>query len=171
MRKFFKRIAAVILAAFMMICSSATAFAENGSQLYETVNIDGIEMFLISEKTSIEDGCAVTSRIFSSVNPRSRAASGSGTYRHEKELTYDNNNLTYWVQGYFTWNETNDTATVSNVKYGYNPLQNINAKDHNIDYGSNQGATFLFGKKYAYARYTFTAVNPVGLGKICKCIC
>ncbi len=165
MKKTLKKIAAAILTVGMAISGSTTIFAESSNQMQKTVNIDGTEMLLISEKTSIEDGWTVINRTYSSVNPKLKSSSGSATYREEKELVYDPNNLVYWVQGYFTWNQAADTVTISNVKYGYTPLGNITTKNHNIEYASNQGATVLFGKKYAYARYTFTAVNPVGLEK------
>lgn len=125
------------------------------------------EMYLISEtQTVLEDGVIETTRLYSSVNPKLRAASGSGTFKNEKELEFSNEGSTplkYWVQGDFTWNSSKDTAVVSNVKYKHGTIPaNCEILNEKKDSKSNQGATVLFGKKYAYIRYSFTFKNWPG---------
>ncbi len=163
MKKVLKRIIAGVLAGVMMMTVSATVFAEKSEVWYETTENYSSEMFLISEEITSEDGYKIISRTYSSVNPKIRGVSGSGIFKHEKELVYINHTLKYWVQGYFTWNQDKDTATVSNVDKGFSSVNGVTVSNEKLDYKSNQGATSWFGNKYAYARYSFTATNPVGL--------
>ena len=67
------------------------------------------------------------------------------------------------VQGDFTWNSSKDTAVVSNVKYKHGTIPaNCEILNEKKDSKSNQGATVLFGKKYAYIRYSFTFKSWAG---------
>ena len=123
---------AASLASLIMVLNTVTVSASDINEEYDmcvsTYSDDSqdSEMYLISEtQTVLEDGVIETTRLYSSVNPKLRAASGSGTFKNEKELEFSNEGSTplkYWVQGDFTWNSSKDTAVVSNVKYKHGTI-------------------------------------------------
>ena len=166
MRKLLKRVLSCIIAGSMIFSVATNASASSQT----AVNEDGL--YLVSEtETVLEDGTIETSRVYSSVNPRLRAVSGSGTFRNEKELTFSNADaepFKYWVQGYFTWNSVTNTVTISNPVFGHDPVRGTCKIENEVKrYDSNQGFNFLFGRKYAYISYIFSYVNWVGLDRTC----
>lgn len=65
--------------------------------------------------------------------------------------------VTMWVSGTFKWDSDKDTATVSNVKAGFDDYSDSHLEVTTVDgypkSASNQGATLLWGHKYAYIEY------------------
>lgn len=164
MKKFLRKVVTAVIAIVMMSITSIAIFAESSVSLFETVEFDGVEMYLISEEVTIEEDCTVTNRLYSTVNPKTKGAVGSGRFRNEKEEEYINLTLKYWVQGDFEWNEDNDTVVAYNATFGHTYPSELTFSNTNIDYASNQEG-FLFGKKYAYVDFSFSATNPVGMVK------
>jgi len=164
--KIFKKIFSLFISLCLMMSMCVLASA-NGIG-YTNVYSDDSKMYLVDEKITYEKNCVITERLYSSVDSDSKAASGSGTFKYEKEEQYQTTSVTYYVQGFFTWNSTNDTATVTNVKKGYTAPSGFTIKNQNLASGSNQGATFLFGRKYAYAQYTLTIKDSIGLTRNCS---
>ncbi len=164
--KIFKKIFSLFISFCLMMSMCVLASADDIG--YTDIYSDDCKMYLVDEKITYEENCVITERLYSSVDPNSKAASGSGTFRNEKEEQYQTTSVTYYVEGYFTWNSTNDTATVTNVTKGYTAPPGFTISNQNLTWGSNQGATFLFGKKYAYAQYTLTITNSIGLSRSCS---
>lgn len=173
-----KIIAGILSIALFAVTLTQNVFAENAfseAKPEENAEVAIGELadnglYLISEtETVLEDGTIETSRLYSSNNPKLRATAGNGTFRNEKELTFSNvghDPLKYWVQGYFSWNSSTDTATISNQVFGHGAIsQNVSITNEDKQSGSNQGFTFLAGRKYAYISYGFTYVNWAGLKK------
>lgn len=168
MKKAFSIMIAGLLMATTAVNTSAQELdydldASNSVVSYEMAEDE--ELFLISETVeTLEDGTIITSRSYSSVNPYLKAASGSGTFKNEKELEFSDGStpLKYWVKGLFKWDSDKNTATVSNKEYGHGTVSSgskiLNEKKEG---DSNQGG-FGFGKKYAYLKYSFTYKNSIG---------
>lgn len=161
-----KQIIAMALIGLGTVFGTTSALAAaDFTEAQET--IDDTSMFLISETSeTLDDGTIEITRLYSSVNPYSRAKSGSGTFKNEKELVFSNEGSTplkYWVQGLFTWDSEKKTATVTNRVYGHGTVNSsCKIKDENKTYGNNQGNNIMLGRKYAFMRYTFTFVNVAG---------
>lgn len=162
-----KKLLVFILTAIILI-NNISVFAEDSVLKYTgtVTEIDDREYYLISEEKNIlEDGTTIIERLYSSVDQRLRGASGSGWYRNEKEMEFSDKtpSLIYWVEGYFNWSRDKDIATVSNVTYGHGKIgSKCKIINEEVNYNSNQGFNFLWGRKYAYAEYKFTFVNMLG---------
>lgn len=164
MTQIYKKTLAMMMAGIMLASSSVNVSAqkipEEENQLVCTS--DGTEMYLIREEQTVEGDCVITTRLYSDVNPMLRATSGSGTYKSEKEHKFNNYTMTYWVQGYFTWDSENGTSKVSNVSSGHTDVGGVTVSDESTTSASNQGSNILWGHKYAYAKYTFKTTNWAG---------
>lgn len=174
-----KKFLSLFLAGIILISSaSAVAFAEEidvqSESKMESIEIaepGEDEYYLISEKTTIlEDGSVLTDRLYSTVNPMERAASGEGWFRNDKEIDFVNDSgktLNYWVKGYFKWNSKDNEVTVSNPESGYDKktlaeFSKCEIFGETTTAKSNQGFNFLAGRKYAYVEYKFTFKNSIG---------
>lgn len=160
MRKTASKLLALLLMVYVFIPSTTVFAVESKTDNQNT------PLYLIEEQQYVDEyGELVTERLYSNVNPFLRGASGSGTFKKELETTYDTINITYWVEGYFTWNEDNDTVTVSNVKSGHSSLGSIRISNEETTSESNAGFSALLGifRKYAYAKYSFTLKNIAGI--------
>lgn len=98
---------------------------------------------------------------------------GSKTVKKSRSIYSDNDKydllIIMWASGKFSWNEDNDTATVTDAKGWYDIYypSNSGAKvsKTNLENKNNQGATTLgglFGHKYAYVQYIVTLKNQLG---------
>lgn len=160
-KRFVAACAATVMLFSLTAKANAEEFEENGAYVCETD--DNEDYVLISEQTIvIDDETTCVSRIYQKadeVNTYSaKSSSGHMTVTAENTFSYTYGGVTsvwatLWVKGTFYWDSEKDTATVSNVTAGkelgpgkyYKVLE-----EPEVLHENNQGATFLFGKKYAY---------------------
>lgn len=171
MFKLFKKISVVTSIAFVisMMCSIlASAEVEVKSlSLEERYYKPGYTLLNVEEY--FENGYKIIDRLYvedSDLVPM--ATSGSRWVTHEKDIAADGGDFellyTFYAKGYFTWNLSADTVTVSNPSGGYTSYVTnypIVVDDDCVS-ASNQGNTFLAGNKYAYVRYYLTLQNQFG---------
>lgn len=156
-----KRLGVVLLTVLLLISVGSTSVYA----IVKEMTDQAPEMIKIYETTYVDEGgYTVTERRYVSLSAQLFGASGSGTFRNEKETRYSNITITYWVEGYFRWDEDRDIVTVSNVRNGHSALgPYITISNEQVVSEDNVGFNFLWGKKYAYAEYSFTLTNPIGL--------
>jgi hypothetical protein len=172
--KLFKKIFATIIAfsaitaVLSQSVSASTNYSNGVSLSNDSISKDGF--VLMSENQYKENGYIITDRVYTKENEVSpKSKSGSRTVRHEKDIAADNGDkellYTFYVSGFFKWNLDNDTVTVSNVTKGYTSyISGTYPKvvSSTTEYKSNQGATFLLGNKYAYAKHILVLQNAFG---------
>ncbi len=172
-----KKLVAACVAAVMTMSLVVVAGAEDVEDMSEyTFEMDYVsddeDFVLVSEQSyAYENGLECVSRIYLKSDEMDMCAARStqGHMTVKAENTYTESGagvstdwVTMWVKGTFTWNSQADTATVSNVTYGVSPnsgrLFKVLSNPEPV-HASNQGATFLFGKKYAYIEKKITMTN------------
>lgn len=172
-----QKIVAACVAAAMTMSLVVVAGAEDVEDKSEyTVEtnyvLDDEDFVLVSEQSyADENGLECVSRIYLKADEidmcAARSTQGHMTVKAENTYTESGAGVstdwvTIWVKGTFTWNSQADTATVSNVTSGYTPNSGRLFKvlsDSGHVHKDNQGATFLFGKKYAYIERKITMTN------------
>ena len=154
-----------------MIGSYVPAFAEEANEIEDcnvSTELDVSGLYLIDEQeTVLEDGTVLVERLYCGSNPMLRGSSGakgSDTFTKTNSLTFLNNQtFEYWVSGYFSWDADNNTATVTNRVYGHDPVpSNCKITNEDKDWGDNKGMNILWGRIYAYVKYSFTFTNWLG---------
>lgn len=176
MKKIKKIVAACVAAAMTMslvVVVGAEDVEDKSEYTVETNYVSDDEDFvLVSEQSyADENGMECVSRIYVKADEinmyAARSTQGSMTVKAENTFTESGAGVstdwvTIWVKGTFTWNSQADTATVSNVTSGYTPnpgrLFKVISHPEPVHY-DNQGATFLFGKRYACIERKITMTN------------
>lgn len=173
-----KRLLCAVMAAVTALSVSVTANANGNSGSASSADTneaigstDSEGYVLVSEEKYVDGDFLVVDRHY--IYPSVVAYAGTTKEENHKEsrTIYDKNGVpgdnssgtkvvTMWVSGTFKWNKDEDTATVSNVKAGFDDYSDSSLKITAVEgypkSGSNQGATVLggfFGKKYAYIEY------------------
>lgn len=131
-------------------------------------------LYLISEtETVLEDGIVVIDRLYSDIpdsDVNLLATHGTRKFKGTKDFVEKVNKVdtlivTLTLEASFNWNTTADTVTVieSSIDPHEDVYTNVSVDDKKIEHDDNQGATFFFGYKYAYVRYTVTLKNYAGI--------
>lgn len=174
MKKGLKKAVAVLLAMFTLTGFNIQSFADDicSNELNGEVLIDNEKYVLLSESTAtIEEGVICRTQVYQksdevgqySVN----SSRGSKTIKVENDFIVSKTGTkTLWatitIGGKFSWDSQNDTVTVTNVSH--NVITNTGRffqvlNNPAVEYGDNQGANFLFGRKYAYIKKELTMTN------------
>ncbi len=153
----------VIVGTILTFGTENTVFADE-----EKVDVDFNEVYentgyLIEEKTTVlDDGTLMVEKIYCDTDTElltASSSSGSRPIKYEKSVSLGGNGgqtlaAVIWVCGDFTWDKDKEIATVANADGGYTFYGDYSFISENLDSKSNQGFNFLWGYKYAYARYT-----------------
>lgn len=163
----YKKLVAMLLCLSMVIAASATVNASASETVIDYG--DPIEVLTYID----EDGCQVTERIYFKPDNNSTgitlfSSSGSGWYKNEKELTWDNGlsrSTYYYAEGYFKWGDGD--VSVSNASGGWDYIPS-NATTSNRSLTSGTGRYVGIFNKYAYVTFSFTVTNVIGLSRDCS---
>lgn len=163
-----KRILSLLTAGALLVFSTGNVvFADDtnkydvGTEALETYENTG---YLVEEKTTVlDDGTLIVEKLYCDTDLEllsvDQPSSGSRPIKYEKCISSGEGDkqilmATVWVSGDFSWNNTKNTATVSNVKSGQTFYNGSSYVDSDIEYKSNQGSNVGWGRIYAYAKYT-----------------
>ncbi len=160
--KKFKKLCSAIVAVMMVLSISAVANAAeidssnvSATETESVIADDGDDGYVLVSKDEYidEDGWLIETKIFVKDEPGVQSADrGDLSVRLEKNFTISGFKwVTMTVGGDFSWDKDADTATVKNP-WGSFSIEHGSAEyvSGGVKSGSNQGATVLFGKKYAY---------------------
>lgn len=174
MKKGLKKAVAVLLAMFTLIGFNIQAFADDicSNELNGEVLIDNEKYVLLSENTAtIEEGVVCRTQVYQksdevgqySVN----SSRGNKTIKVKNDFIFSASGTSTWwatitIGGKFSWDSQNDTVTVTNVTSSVSTnngrfFQVLN--NPAVEHRDNQGANFLFGRKYAYIKKELTMTN------------
>lgn len=122
---------------------------------------DYSDLILMTEIIFVDEyGNEVVERHYTDNPLWGRSATGSGTHRVEQTNTWDAGTERRWAQGFFTYNQNNNTVSVSNATGGATVPGN-RLTISNRSRTTNAGRTIL-GKRWAEVNYTYTVRNPAG---------
>lgn len=177
--KFFKKISTVFVAVLAACSMSAFASAAENQNIDTVVNDEEInrELVLISDETyELDDEWTVTVKGYTdagnSVDEISTQSTGSGSdyYKYYYKFTKSAVGQTWdwlemWVWGTFNWNTAADTVYVTGAGSKINILHShpTIVSDTGTVSKDNQGATFLFGKRYGIVYRTLVMHNGSNL--------
>jgi len=175
MKNSLKKAVAVFLGVFTLICICTGAYADElcSNELNtEWVIENGDKYTLLSEKTmTTEDGVVCRTQVYQKSDELGQysvnSSQGHKTIRVKNDFKISKTGTTtLWatitIGGEFSWNSQNDTVTVTNVT---SSVEKNNGRYFEItnnppvEYGNNQGANILFGRKYAYIKKEITMTN------------
>lgn len=173
-----KKLISTILAAAALLTTSISEQAAETVKAND-INVDGTlasdvvdeDYVLVSENEFIdEDGWLVETEVYIKDDGIClyTADSGKETYKCKSTWTYkagtkDQEWITMWIEGDFTWDRAKDIAEVetNESRCGYTVhLGKYEDQGYTFNYGT-AGRTFLFGKKYAYIERTAKIWNCV----------
>lgn len=121
------------------------------------------DLVLLSEIIFIDEyGNEVVERHFTDNPIWGRSASGSGTHRVERTNSWATGTETRWAEGFFSYNQSNNTVSVSNVRSGVRAPSNTRVT--NISRTTNRGTSIL-GREWREVRINYTITNPYGISQ------
>ncbi len=170
MKKSLRNLLCAGAAAITMLAMPAYASASsvsNNMQQQVNESINQPELILVSDEVvTLEDGVVAEIKTFLEDGIEPYAANkGQRKYKCEARYSYSVNpvDVIIWVEGTFHWDSEANRAWVDDDAYGHYRIVNGSFKYDkcNEEHGSDQGG-LLFGKKYAYIKYTLSFLNTTG---------